>query len=105
MAEADFRVTPEELKKKMQEALDNISSAKGKLNEYGDVAKSTVACWTGEAGEKYRQMFDKFKPDMESILKEWNDHAIKLGTIAGVYEESEKTNAEGAKGLPDDVIS
>ena len=51
-----------------------------------------------------QKKYNNRKDDYERIFQEIKDHVVKLQTIAGVYRETEKANAEIMDRLPGDVI-
>lgn len=105
MADANFKVTPQILRAKMDETVSRITDVKNKITQFEGIVRRSSSCWVGEAGNRYRQSFSEFKPEIEEIIEVWKSHIMDLGTIAGVYEQTETTNETNSGILPVDVIS
>lgn len=100
----EFKVTPEVLKTKMEEVLQGVTRANQGLQMLEDYVARTESCWVGEAGDLYRKIFRNLRPEAESIINVWRQHAADLGTIAGVYDAAEHGNQSVAEALPPDAI-
>ena len=105
MASTEFKVSTQVLKAKMDDTLSKITAVQQKVAQYESLVQRTNSCWIGEAGDKYRQSFAQFKPELEEVIEVWKNHTVDLGTIAGIYEEAERNNESSSGGLPSDVIS
>lgn len=105
MADANFKVTPQILRAKMDETMSRITDVKNKIAQFEGIVQRSSSCWSGEAGDRYRQSFLEFKPEIEEIIEVWRTHVADLGTIAGIYEQAETTNETNSGVLPIDVIS
>lgn len=104
MGDANFNVTPQVLKAKMAEAIDDILKAEKQLSLYEDSVNKTRSCWLGDSGDKYRALVASFKPEVVDILQRWKSHISDLKEIAEIYEETEKSNDSYANALPNDVL-
>ena len=102
---AEFKVTTQVLKAKMDETLSKIAAVQQKVAQYENQVQRSSSCWVGEAGDLYRKNFAQFKPELDEIIEVWKKHTVDLGTIAGLYEEAERQNVAQPGGLPSDVIS
>ena len=101
----EFKVTTQVLKSKMDEVIKKISDAQHKLEGMDNLVDSTASYWVGDAGEYHRKAYRELRPEADRILQLWNGHAVHLGQIAGVYEQSEAQAQSTAAALPTDIIS
>lgn len=102
--QGEFKVTPDVLKAKMEDVLQGTARTDQGLQMLEDLIARTEACWVGEAGDLYRKIFRALRPDAEAVINVWKQHAIDLGTIAGVYDAAEHENQSTADALPADAI-
>ena len=61
--------------------------------------------WLGETGREYRREFAQQKQETREILDRFRDYPDDLLRMAGLYEESERKNAQVFEGLPLDILS
>ncbi|MGI6010700.1 MAG: WXG100 family type VII secretion target [Ruminococcus sp.] len=100
-----IRVTTEELRKRADDAWQKINKMSRDFQSIADLISQTAGCWQGEAGDLYRSIFEKEKPDMEKILKRLGEFPEDLLEMAGVYEGTEREIQALESSLPVDVIS
>ena len=82
---------------KCQTIEGHFSSIENKIN-------NSTNYWKGEAGEAHRRVYQESKEGIEEVLNDFRQTAENLRTIAGNYENTEKTVVAEAQGLLVDVI-
>lgn len=73
-------------------------------DEIKKLFSGTNAYWQGEGAELFRKSASDFNGDIDDFFRTWEDTAVKLEQIAGVYTEEISANTDTAGALPTDVL-
>ena len=104
MDEFVIKVTPEKLESISQDVVGKVGKVQKAFENVNNLIASTGQYWDGKAQYQMQKKYNNRKDAYERIFQEIKDHVVKLQTIAGVYRETEKANAEIMDRLPGDVI-
>lgn len=98
-------VTPETLYTAADLVAARITAAEKTFSDISRTAASTASYWLGDAGDKYRSLFQEQEPEIEEMIARFREHTKDLQAMAANYIQAEneiKTALETA--LPTDVI-
>lgn len=102
---AQIKVTSEQLSAKAAQVKIKISNMKNLISDLEENVRLTEVYWKGEANSSYRSKYKEFEEITEEMIKRLEEHVRDLNTMAGVYEEAEKSNiSDIAQDLSDNVI-
>ena len=99
-----LKVKPEALKAKASEVEAYIKTLESEFDSIQDIISRTKSYWTRLAGDKARSEFLSQKDDTRKIIQRFKEHPPELLTMAGIYEEAERDNAEENRELVTDMI-
>ena len=99
-----LKVTPEILKAKAAEIESDAAVLENEFHNIQDMMSKSAGYWNGAAGEKARNIFGAQDEYIQNIMKYLRLYPGKLLAMAGIYEETERKNAELQKKLPTDHI-
>jgi len=92
----------------LRAAADNVSTLARALGDdfdrLQDLVRLTNRYWLGAAGDQYRQEFAEEKKQTDEILTLLREYPKDLLTMAGLYEEAERTNIQTSSALPSDIL-
>lgn len=74
------------------------------FDELQDCVRLTSRYWVGAAGDQYRREFDAEKKETSELLALLGKYPVDLLTMAGVYEDTERVNAQNTSALPSDIL-
>ena len=100
----EILVTPEILQKKADEASNAISRTTAAFHEMKNIVSSTLSYWEGDAGDRFRGMFQERAGEVEQMLSRLQVHPDKLLIMAGIYIDEEKRRMEEHAKLPANPI-
>lgn len=99
-----IKVSPEVLYRQVDDVLGRIGRIEGHFSSIENKINNSTNYWKGEAGEAHRRVYQESKEGIEEVLNDFRQTAENLRTIAGTYENTEKTVVAEAQGLLVDVI-
>ncbi|MFT3952522.1 MAG: WXG100 family type VII secretion target [Oscillospiraceae bacterium] len=79
----------------MQTSFDSIETAMNRTNGY----------WKGDAGDKFRNIYQAMKTKVTDHLAHLNEHKIDLAAMAATYTQAETAAETIAEALPASIIS
>lgn len=100
----NLKVTSEELEKQASSVQTSVKKLMGSLDSMNQKLRTTASYWTGDAGNKQRNAWNKNYDDVSKILKYLNAYPDQLRKMAGNYQNTETTNKNISEGLASDVI-
>ena len=100
-----LKVTPEELKAVSSQVEPLIAKMENDFRTISDLMNNTAGYWLGDAGDLYRKTYKQKEDHIYEMIARLREHPRDLLTMAGVYEQSERTNVAKAEPLPSEVIS
>lgn len=68
------------------------------------IISGTGYYWKGKTGDAKRKIYNEKKETAEEMLRYLSAYPADLLKMAGVYEESEKSNTQFAQSLSSDII-
>ena len=98
-------VKTEVLVSQSEEVSKQISNTENAFSELKNLISATSSYWIGEAGEVHRTNYMNRESDVETAIRRLREHVVDLKTMAGVYDEAEKTAQSEAQNLISEVIS
>lgn len=101
----NLRVKPEILKTKAAEVELGIKELDKNFNAIQDIVQRSSGYWVGSVGERSRNDFESKKEEMLTVIKRFSEHPTDLLTMAGLYEEGEKSLTEQNQELNTDIIA
>jgi uncharacterized protein YukE len=99
-----IRVKTEELLSKAEIVKKRVTMMQSELSEAERLMNNTASYWLGSAGDKKRKDFYKQKKEADVIIKRLSEYPEDLLEMAGIYDQSEKTNVANHTTLPTDVL-
>lgn len=88
----ELLVTPEYLMQKAAEWETVMKEAESRFYAMEEVMASTISCFMGRTGNKFRKEMTKKREQGEWYLKSLKQFPDKLRIIAFTYEETERRN-------------
>lgn len=104
MDEYIIKVTPEQLEMVSTEVLEKVRGTEMAFENMSSIIENSCLHWESDANTKMREIYEIRKDDYARIFREIRQHILNLQTIAGVYKEVEKVNADFSADLPADLI-
>lgn len=99
-----FRVTPEVLQKRAAAAAEKIDVIERQLMSIRRTVKGTGNYWIGEAGNGWREQYERQQDKTEELLRRLKEQPVTLLAIANRYSSVEVEVKEKSMPLPIDVI-
>lgn len=81
--------------------LNNIRTSFEKLDS---TVSHTIGYWESDAADHHRSQYSSYKERIDSAMKRIDEQINDLGTMAGVYEQTESRNTALSNDLPDDIL-
>lgn len=104
-ADAQLKVSTEELKAKSASVSGLAKKMKTQYDALRSIVNSSSGYWVGNGGDCHRKKFTTQEKDVEEMFNRINEHVVDLLTMAGVYEQTESNiNTQIQDTLPSDVI-
>ncbi len=81
-----------------------VNVMRASYDEMNAIISETSYYWKGTAGDAKRKIYNEKKETAEEMLRYLSAYPADLLKMAGVYEESEKSNTQFAQSLSSDII-
>jgi len=81
-----------------------IRTLQNDFDELQGCVRHTDRCWAGAAGDQYRREFDAEKTVTAELLAALRQYPKNLLSMAGIYEQTERVNAEKNGALPSNIL-
>lgn len=100
----DIRVTPDEFKRKSDQALSDINAIEHEWREISSRVIEARNYWEGRAGDAHYNIYKDIAGDMEAIIRRLGENQSKLRAMAGIYDVAEAKAEDHTHKLPDEVF-
>ncbi len=104
MAGIQVKVKTEVLRSTASEVSSLTRTLQSDFDELQSCVRQTTRYWVGAAGDQYRRDFDAEKQEIGELLALLGKYPTDLLTMAGVYEDTERTNTQSSSALPSDIL-
>ena len=104
MAEFRLKVDTNVLRTTASEVKSLTRTLQNDFDELQNCVKQTSRYWVGAAGDQYRREFDAEKKETSELLKVLGQYPTDLLSMAGIYDEAERTNTQISSALPTDIL-
>lgn len=100
----NIRVTPQELRDQSVQVEEDIKAIEKHWKAITDLVNGTKNYWEGEASITHIGIYQDVEEEVNAIIRRLAENPVKLQTMAGVYETTERTAEAAAAELPSDVF-
>ena len=99
-----IKVKTEELVGKAGIVKDKVILMQRQIDDAEQLLNRTASYWLGDAGDKKRKEFKDKKKAADQVIRRLSEYPEDLLEMAGIYDQSEKTNVANHTTLPTDVL-
>lgn len=82
-----------------------LSSVRTAFEKLDSTVAQTISYWESDAADHHRSTYSGYKDRMATAIKRIDEQVTDLGQMAGVYEQTEASNASVSADLPDDILT
>ena len=99
-----FTVTPDELRVKAEDVRKFNKTISAQWSDIYRRCKDTVRYWNSDGADAFRNTGNLLNQLLDQFFEKWEDVAVRLEKIAGVYDEAENQATAATEQLPCDIL-